>query len=627
MVKVPRNRYGLCRPFDVELFAGVLYNALGFPRGSVDELTSKPIPSPYRANEAFRDEFLAREVVRKYPGFNLGVDTREVALKSFLDDEQLNAITNARLMSNCGITSRAQQVIDLAGRKAGSILGAFSVDDFEDGLRFGPGATTSRGHKEATVCSKLQGNNHCTSKAASLWSACLKSRPLWEAELSKGPYKTEIHDSDVLLVVPKNARTGRTIGKGPDANVMMQLALGYCMRKRMYSRGINLQDQSINQRRALAGSLSGHLATVDLKSASNSMTTGLVYRLLGNLPSAVCDPRWYRLADLLRTETVLIEKRVHSYSLFSCMGNGYTFELESLLFYSLAYACCVVFGVEPDVTVYGDDIVCPVEVFPLLKDVFLECGLRINTEKSFFDPTGGFRESCGKCYLNGFDVTAFYVDAEVTTALDVIVLANNITRWSCRPLWRDGRMKVVWEWVVSHLPRRLRSFAGPLTESDSHLIMDFDEASLHLRSCRLPCGTFAGLTSKGLFKTELPTPVSDEIAYLAALYRTSYRRFQAPVSVVTHGTVLIPGRRGSVERGFSGSNQFVQLRVPTVVSEPGAELVSRFVIHEKRVLVNNHWPVLGPWLVGIEDSVRIALLHSSLGVCQGEVEYCLPLND
>jgi hypothetical protein len=57
-------------------------------------------------------------------------------------------------------------------------------------------------------------------------------------------------------------------------------------------------------------------------------------------------------------------------------------------------------------TVYGDDIVCPTawvkEVFTILDSL----GFLVNKEKSFVD--GPFRESCGKEYLHGVDVTPIY---------------------------------------------------------------------------------------------------------------------------------------------------------------------------------------------------------------------------
>ena len=88
------------------------------------------------------------------------------------------------------------------------------------------------------------------------------------------------------------------------------------------------------------------------------------------------------------------------------MGNSYTFELESLIFFSLAYATCTHLGLSPkNVSVYGDDVVIPVEAMNLFREVLTVCGFIINTDKSY--SSGPFRESCGADYLEGLDIRPF----------------------------------------------------------------------------------------------------------------------------------------------------------------------------------------------------------------------------
>lgn len=533
-------RHSLSRPFDAGKFHDVLSGALGLPRVEPERVVNLPMPRMDSGSQRFRDEFLQREVVRKFPGFDLGVDTRKAAMTSFFEDEQLNAETNHRLhtlpLENPGVG----QIISSASRKVARVLGRWSWDRFEEGLRYGPGATTSLKRDTSGIRWKLQLTPHCSSSALPLWKAVLLTRPFWadwqvSRETNEGSWR--VHDCDQLLVVPKNALTGRTIGKGPDANVMMQLAVGYCLRRKLYMAGVNLNDQTINQRRALAGSVSASYATVDLKSASNSVTTALVWQMVGNHSHDFVDPRWYLVMDALRTERVMLGgKSVHVYQLFSCMGNGFTFELESLLFWALARATCEFLGIDPDVTVYGDDLVVPNDAVDLMEEVFGWCGLRFNRNKTFSNKEGPlFRESCGKCYYNGVDVTAFYVDKPITTASDIFVLANNIKRWAridpaTGLTGLDGRLHVVWDWVVSHLRSRSKKFLIPFGDEDDGLITDYDQAlvSPNYQTDTVPRPTFLWFNPRVLRKVTLGPELDESEAYMAKLYSWSYRRFQPP---------------------------------------------------------------------------------------------------
>jgi hypothetical protein len=546
------------------------------------------------SGQEFRDGFLQKEAVRKYPDFDLGVDTRKVALDGFFADESLNAETNRRLSTHLVGNPRVSQILDLACRKAVSILGPWSWDRFEEALRFGPGATTSLKRCEASTLGKLSSTPHVTSSAARIWEVCLQSRPLWLASLdARGIAHYEIHEEDEMIVINKNALTGRTIGKGPDANVIMQLAAGYCMRRRMFKYGINLQDQSINQKRALRGSRTGEIATLDLRSASQSVTNQLVWRFLGNHSADHADLRWYMVLDALRTQSVMVENKVHTYELFSPMGNGATFELETLVFWSLAWATCAVLGVEPDVTCYGDDMIVPSAVAGPLEEVLNHCGLRLNTAKSYSSTEGPlFRESCGSCYLDGLDVSAFYVDKAITSAADIFVLANNIKRWSRMEWGLDGRLQPVWEWVVSHLPPVLKKCRIPFGDTDDGLISDFDESARSFTSLTVgqnhmgfrtwvyaphvftePQGKVVPAVADPLTTIVEVPDVDTSEAYLVAMYRTSYKRFKAP-----NNDPYVYAK--SLGRSKVGSESFED---------------RPHTYHLKRRVVPG-WPNTGPWI-------------------------------
>jgi hypothetical protein len=396
----------------------------------------------------------------------------------------------------------------------------------------------------------------------------LTESPLWAFNIGKEICPDTvlvIEDNEKVTTVPKNAATDRVIAIQPDMNIYCQLAVGYCLRHALSRVGVNLNDQTINQRRALEGSLEGKLATVDLSSASDSIVWQLVWDFIGNwsdLDGSI-DRTWWRVMDTLRCETGMVDGEIFVWERFSAMGNGYTFELESLIFWALTVSTCEVLGVPPDVSVYGDDIICPVEVIPLLEQVFSFCGLDFNMKKTHMD-TGpmAFRESCGKHYMGGTDVTPFYVDAVLDNDAEILLLANNIVRWAVFPggYGRDKRLQPLWEWVVSHLSSKARKSAIPLGEDDDGLIMDFDEASprvkyvtgpLHFvhykdegvwtlndsdstlslarsvtRTEKLRCAPMRiGYQCNTFGKVFGGRPLKDDEAYLVWHYHKSFRRF------------------------------------------------------------------------------------------------------
>jgi hypothetical protein len=387
----------------------------------------------------------------------------------------------------------------------------------------------------------------------------------------------------------------------------------------MFDAGINLNDQSINQRMAYMASITGEQATVDAKSASNSVTSALVWKYLGDHPhSEKYDPTWYRLLEVLRSTHALVEspdgktKKLHEYELFSAMGCGFTFELESLIFWTLAWAVCQDLGIPPNISVYGDDLICPVEAMPLLTEVYSYCGFRFNTDKTFADPEPSFRESCGKHYLRGVDVSPFYVDTELDSVSSIVLLANNITRWALNPGGgsRDGRLLPVWSWVVSHLPDWVMHCGIPLGEQDDGLIMDFDEVApsiVYSEGCKrgMP-KTFLGYQCKTFFEGTREMKLSGKAGYVTWLYNQSFTRFTIPPQSPVRETCKLWWFGDSPVKGEPGLH--VQLRlgegsdlfrafglVPGRVPPKTKNGLKVSTVEKRRVVTN--WPYLGPWVM------------------------------
>lgn len=225
-----------------------------------------------------------------------------------------------------------------------------------------------------------------------------------------------------------------------------QKAVGDLIRKRLRRVGVNLNDQTINNRLAREGSVSGELATIDLSSASDSVTRTLVMTLLPE--------EWFDLMDDLRSPITLIDGERHENVMFSSMGNAFTFELESLIFWALARSVAYLLGVKGTISVYGDDIICPRGLYDVFIDVLGFCGFRANARKSF--NSGTFRESCGKHWDSGVDVTPFYVKKVPVDVSDWIHLLNSLRRWTeTIPGICDPEYYPLWDLFASVVPKPL----------------------------------------------------------------------------------------------------------------------------------------------------------------------------
>jgi hypothetical protein len=228
--------------------------------------------------------------------------------------------------------------------------------------------------------------------------------------------RRQITEHNKVTFVPKTARTSRAIAVEPLLNGFVQKGIDSEMRLRLKRVGINLNDQSTNQRMARQGSLDDSdegFVTIDLKSASDSISTGLVRHLV---PEA-----WFDLLNDTRSKSFKLGGTVKPYHKFCSMGNGFCFPLESLLFAACCHASgCGVPGT--DYSVYGDDIIVRKKHAPKVLNLLKVMGFRVNSGKTFLQ--GHFRESCGADWYKGVDVRPFTLDYRLENIEAVYKLLN-----------------------------------------------------------------------------------------------------------------------------------------------------------------------------------------------------------
>ncbi len=373
---------------------------------------------------------------------------QEITTENWRIAEKQCFSTNQRLnkVTDCPYFSAVRSLIE-------SVIGLGPSAKLADQGRWSNGATanTRRGLHYSL---KLKGPILVTSAAAPLI-------PYYFHGMSQyGLGAFEVTRSNRCVQVPKNARTNRMIAAEPAANAFMQQSVGRFIRSRLLTRaGIDLRDQKINQNGAFEAYVDG-LSTIDLQMASDTMSKSLVSHVLPH--------DWYLFLSSLRCEFSEVSGKTVYLEKFSSMGNAFTFELESLIFWALMKALTG----DSAVLVYGDDIIIERQYYDVAVKALSYAGFIVNSEKSFKE--GPFFESCGKHYYELEDVTPVYQKENLVhrpTTLDDVLgyyrAHNRLARWGLRNgmhLVKDACLS-----LIKRVPREFQLFI-PMCERDDGFI-------------------------------------------------------------------------------------------------------------------------------------------------------------
>ncbi len=220
-----------------------------------------------------------------------------------------------------------------------------------------------------------------------------------------------------VITVPKTLKTPRIIAEEPTCMMYVQQGLWAKLQEYLESdsrhnhvRGmLGFADQGPNQAMAQRGSRDGSLATLDLSEASDRVSNQLVLAMTRSFPnlSKGLQASRSRKADVRGHGVMRLAK-------FASMGSATCFPIEACVF-----LVCIMLGIQDSlnrplthkdlkglrgsVRVYGDDIVIPAEYARVCRESLEAHGFKVNLNKSFW--TGKFRESCGKEYYDGTDVS------------------------------------------------------------------------------------------------------------------------------------------------------------------------------------------------------------------------------
>jgi hypothetical protein len=224
-------------------------------------------------------------------------------------------------------------------------------------------------------------------------------------------------DACILAFVPKSWKTFRTISMELTRNMFAQQAVKEWIyaRVRSHQSGISrfyaVDTDWRNQLLAKQGSRDGSVATIDFSSASDSVS----YQLFKLTFRQSC---LYHPCIASRTRFVQFTRPGENRPVvlpmmsFAPMGSATCFPIETILFLAIAWNAT---NDTPGASFsklagYGDDICIDSYAADLYMDYSTRLGLVVNRSKSYYNdsfkpPRTYYRESCGKEYLNGYDVT------------------------------------------------------------------------------------------------------------------------------------------------------------------------------------------------------------------------------
>nr|URG15756.1 MAG: RNA dependent RNA polymerase [Leviviridae sp.] len=373
--------------------------------GEWDQLADHSIDKlAYLDAEAFFKDYQSVSLLSKAEFLQTTHDRREAAKRTFLATEAQCRLTNQRLEAYSEsrlmpINREVHAVLHRARELILRIIGERPRGSPR--YRFGPGAT-SLVSRWVNVAEKYRRRVDVT---PGLFPFLLDVvGPQWLSNLDEVALKA----CNKVSFVSKNAKTFRTIAIEPHINGYAQLGIGGLLRDCLREFGIDLDRQSdVNRALASVAHALG-LATIDLKNASNSVVRVLIWLLL---PEG-----WCQVLDSCRSHYGDLDGLEFEYEMFSSMGNGFTFELETLLFYALARASG---GSQTLTAVFGDDIILEADKAELLIDALNFVGFEVNKEKTYL--SGPFYESCGEDYWGGVLVRpVFWKDCDVPTWFKVV---------------------------------------------------------------------------------------------------------------------------------------------------------------------------------------------------------------
>lgn len=380
-------------------------------------------------------------------------DAREQgALRKFIECEQ-DVRQSDRNMDE-GLLS---EFSSMSLRLFGDVLASADLAVYEGTLtpKHGPGKTADR----------LSGNRKYVQRE---WTRRLESvLPYGEYAIPNWRFNYLLDSVTILeprkerpvkvVLVPKTLKTPRIIAIEPTCMQYMQQAISEHLVRDLEGGLlpfpiIGFKNQEPNQLMALEGSVTGGLATLDLSEASDRVSNQHVRAMLKHFPHlfGAVDATRSRKADVPGHGVIRLSK-------FASMGSALCFPVEAMVFATIIFMALEhehkrrftrrdIASFRGRVRVYGDDLIVPADSMVTVTSFLEAFGLKVNMAKSFW--TGKFRESCGKEYYDGRDVSIVRVRSvfpssrsDVDAVISTVSLRNRLYEAG---LWKTAHWMDTW---------------------------------------------------------------------------------------------------------------------------------------------------------------------------------------
>lgn len=412
----------------------------------VEAQSLKLDPRDYESAQEYMADAQALALISKLP-VKGGADTRKAAIESLFASEQRNALTNARLtryIRNQGPYEPSDELvirfISEWRKKVSRVVGKAPLM-LEPA--FSGGATLSHTGRDVTLPDKM--TSHQAAYPRLLKHPLLLNylfTPLAGERLGEDAV---VARANKHFTVSKNATTDRNCCKEAPLNLFLQLAVGKELKRRYRHRyKVDLTTMKpVHTGLARAGSAGwGDWCTVDLKAASDSICRVLIHLLF--------DDDWVEILETLRAPSMTLDGTTYRLEMFSSMGNGFTWELQTVLFRTLLETLGVPLY---ECFVFGDDCILPSKYYHDFQAALKFFGFTLNEKKSFSD--GPFRESCGGDYFLGTAVRPYYLSIVPDDPRKWLSIANGL---SALPPWLFDRLRAAWRYAVDQLPTQWRNY-------------------------------------------------------------------------------------------------------------------------------------------------------------------------
>lgn len=415
--------------------------------------------------ETFPADYFLYNLFRKEEPFankrDVPVEVLRNSLAKFADSEW-----RCRVVNTCGrfttpIVDEDKIFFREAIRLARSWISSTMMDRWPqwERARYSSGASRNSSKMRAMSYLKEAGYSESGKMSGTKTALAIVAREIAPAFGLHWPYARVEQVNDCRFdFVHKTAKAVRFMALQPEYNLLAQSCVGDCIGDALLEVGIDLKDQSRNQSFAYSGSVRRDVATIDLSNSSDNIAMAHGEMFLS--------PRVFDLCMSTRVTHASVGEVSHRLEKLAPMGNGFIFELQSLIYAGLAHAVTrLKGGRECDIAVYGDDIVVSTCCAVPLMDLMIHLGMEPNYEKSYWGEHP-FRESCGEHFFAGRCVTPFYVKQPLEGLRALFRAVNGLCAWQDRTgLNLSSAIKL----LVKRIPKKDRLVVPSTYSVDSGL--------------------------------------------------------------------------------------------------------------------------------------------------------------